>query len=127
MGPLDHSGEAGELPCRNLRDDHGFTVERVEDGRSAAVGTGEVMALDPAPGAAAPYGSTVKIQVSAGLPLVQVPDVTGKKADEATAILQAAGLQVDATSFFGNKVRQQVPSAGETVEQGTVVKILVSF
>ena len=33
MGPLDHSGEAGELPCRNLRDDRRFTVERVEPGQ----------------------------------------------------------------------------------------------
>jgi eukaryotic-like serine/threonine-protein kinase len=53
--------------------------------------------------------------------------VTGKKAAEATAILEAAGLEVDATSFFGNKVRNQVPAAGEVVEQGSTVKILVSF
>jgi beta-lactam-binding protein with PASTA domain/serine/threonine protein kinase len=122
----DVTAQSPEQAQSNL-EELGFTVERVEDGRSAAVAVGEVMALDPAAGATAEYGSRVKIQVSAGLPLVQVPDVTGKNADEATAILQAAGLQVDATSFFGNKVRQQVPAAGETVEQGTVVKILVSF
>jgi serine/threonine-protein kinase len=122
----DLTGQSPEQAQANL-EGLGFTVERVDDGRSAAVDKGEVMALDPAPATAAPYGSTVKIQVSAGLPVVQVPDVTGKKADEATAILEAAGLKVDATSFFGNKVRGQVPPAGETVEQGTVVKILVSF
>jgi serine/threonine-protein kinase len=122
----DLTGQSPEQAQANL-EGLGFTVARVDDGRSAAVDKGEVMALDPAPATAAPYGSTVKIQVSAGLPQVQVPDVTGKKADEAVAILQAAGLKVDATSFFGNKVRGQVPAAGETVEQGTVVKILVSF
>src|SRR3712207_3177534 len=122
----DLTGQSPEQAVANL-EELGFAVERGEDGRSAAVGVGEVMALNPAPGATAPFGSTVHIQVSAGLPQVQVPDVTGKRAEEATAILQAAGLQVDATSFFGNKVRQQVPAAGEIVEQGTVVKILVSF
>ena len=87
------------------------------------VGTG---AIGPGDGPQ-PYGSTLTIQVSAGLPQVTVPDVTGKKAAEATAILEAAGLEVDATSFFGNKVRNQVPAAGEVVEQGSTVKILVCF
>ena len=34
---------------------------------------------------------------------------------------------MDATKFFGSKVRQQQPAAGETVETGTTVKILVAF
>ena len=67
------------------------------------------------------------ITVSVGVPQVTVPDVTGKKEDEATAALEAVGLKVDATKFFGNKVRQQQPAAGEIVEQGSTVKILVTF
>jgi serine/threonine-protein kinase len=47
--------------------------------------------------------------------------------DEAAAALRAVGLTVDATKFFGNKVRQQQPAAGQTVEQGSTVKILVTF
>jgi serine/threonine-protein kinase len=58
---------------------------------------------------------------------VTVPDVSGMNQDEAAAALQSVGLAVDATKFFGNKVRQQQPAAGETVEQGTTVKILVTF
>ena len=123
----DVTGQSPEQAQANL-EALGFTVERGEDGRSASVDVGEVMAVTPGPGdGAQEYGSTVTITVSAGVPLVTVPDVTGKKADDATAILEAAGLKVDATSFFGNKVRQQVPAAGEVVEQGTTVKILVSF
>ncbi|MBW8767040.1 MAG: PASTA domain-containing protein, partial [Geodermatophilales bacterium] len=122
----DVTGQTPEQAKSNL-EGLGFVVKRGEDGRSAAVDAGEVMAVDPAPGKSAAYGSTVTIQVSAGLPQVQVPDVTGKKANEATKILEAAGLKVDATSFFGNKVRGQVPPAGTAVEQGSVVKILVSF
>jgi eukaryotic-like serine/threonine-protein kinase len=123
----DVTGQTPEQAQANL-EDLGFTVERTDDGRSADVATGEVMAVAPGPGdGPQAYGSTLTIQVSAGLPQVTVPDVTGKKAADATAILEAAGLKVDATSFFGNKVRNQVPAAGEVVEQGTTVKILVSF
>jgi eukaryotic-like serine/threonine-protein kinase len=123
----DVTGQSPEQAVANL-EALGFVVQKGEDGRSAAVDTGEVMAVSPAPGdGKVDFGSTVTITVSAGVPLVTVPDVTGKKADEAKAILEGAGLKVDATSFFGNKVRGQVPSAGETVEQGSTVKILVSF
>jgi eukaryotic-like serine/threonine-protein kinase len=58
---------------------------------------------------------------------VTVPSVVGMSEDDAKAALQAAGLKVDSTKFFGNKVRQQQPAAGEQVEQGSSVKILVAF
>jgi beta-lactam-binding protein with PASTA domain len=123
----DVTGQTPEQAQANL-ESVGFTVTRGEDGRSAAVDVGEVMAVSPGP-ADGPiaYASTVTITVSAGVPLVQVPDVVGMTEEEATATLQAAGLTIDATKFFGNKVRQQQPSAGDTVEQGTAVQVLVAF
>jgi beta-lactam-binding protein with PASTA domain len=103
-------------------------VKRGEDGRSAAVDKGEVMAVSPGPADdPAPYGSELTITVSIGVPLVAVPSVVGMSEDDAKAALQAAGLKVDSTKFFGNKVRQQQPAAGEQVEQGSSVKILVAF
>ncbi|SNX95006.1 serine/threonine protein kinase [Geodermatophilus sabuli] len=104
----------------------GFTVERSE-GRSADVDAGEVMAVSPAAGQQAPHQSTVTIQVSAGLPQVTVPDVVGKSEDEAVAALEAAGLQAKVSQFFGNRVLRQTPSAGEVVDIGTSVTILVTF
>ena len=123
----DVTGQTPEQATSNLKA-AGFTVARAPDGRSAAVDKGEVMGIDPGP-AAGPveYGRTITIQVSAGLPLVPVPNVVGMKQDEAAAALMAVGLKVDATKFFGNKVRQQQPAANETVEVGAVVKILVAF
>jgi eukaryotic-like serine/threonine-protein kinase len=57
-----------------------------------------------------------------------VPDVTGKSSDEARQILEGAGLRVEASSWItGDRVVGQTPKAGETVEQGTTVKILLSF
>ncbi len=86
------------------------------------------MALAPAPAAGpVPYGSKVDIQVSVGLPQVKVPDVTGKKTQDAKKILETAGLKVEATDWFGDKVLRQNPKAGTVVDQGTSVKILSSF
>jgi eukaryotic-like serine/threonine-protein kinase len=86
------------------------------------------MAVTPGPGdGPVGFGSTVTITVSIGVPLVTVPDVSGMKEGEATAALQAVGLKVDATKFFGNKVRNQQPAAGEVVERGSTVKILVTL
>jgi serine/threonine-protein kinase len=122
----DVRGQTPEQAVANL-EALGFAVERVEDGRSADVDKGEVMAVSPAPGEAAPYESTVQIQVSAGVPMVTVPDVVGMSEAEATAALQAAGLKVEATKFFGDRVFRQSVKAGESVEQGTKVTILLTF
>ncbi|TKJ30460.1 Stk1 family PASTA domain-containing Ser/Thr kinase [Blastococcus sp. CCUG 61487] len=122
----DVTGQTPEQATANL-EALGFSVERGEDGRSADVDKGEVMAVDPAPGTQAPYRSTLTITVSAGVPLVTVPDVVGMNEAEATAALKAAGLQVEATKFFGDRVFRQSVKAGETVEQGTKVTILLTF
>jgi serine/threonine-protein kinase len=58
---------------------------------------------------------------------VKVPDVTGKNLDQATKILTQLGLKVDATRFFGDQVRQQAPKPGKVVDQGTTIRVLVSF
>jgi len=70
----------------------------------------------------------VKIAVSAGVPQVQVPDVRGKSVDEATKILGDLHLQVKVNTFIaGNRVYQQSPKPGETVDEGTVIQLAVSF
>jgi serine/threonine-protein kinase len=123
----DVVGQSPEAATANL-EERGFTVERTE-GRSADVPTGAVMAVAPGPGdAAQPYGSKVTIQVSIGVPQVTVPDVRNKSQDEAVAALAAVGLKADAETFIaGDRVFQQSPRAGEVVDQGSTVRILISF
>jgi serine/threonine-protein kinase len=122
----DVTGQSPEQATSNL-EALGFVVKKGQDGRSAAVPAGKVMAVSPGPGdGPVGFGSTVTITVSSGPPLVTVPDVTGMKQDAATAALQAAGLKVETTKFLGNKVRDQEPKAGQAVEQGSTVKILVT-
>jgi len=118
-------GQSPDAAQENL-EQLGFVVAS-DTGRSADVAEGQVMAVTPAPGGPQPYGSEVTITVSEGLPQVAVPDVTGKDKDEATRILTEAGLEVEVTQFFGNRVFRQTPSAGETVDLGSSVTILVTF
>jgi serine/threonine-protein kinase len=123
----DVTGQSPEQAVANL-EALGFVVQKGPDGRSAAVDAGEVMSVTPGPGdGKVAFGSTVTISVSTGLPLVTVPDLTGMKQEDAVAALQALGLKADATRFLGNKVRSQSPAAGQAVEQGSTVKILVSI
>ena len=105
----------------------GFTVTRTT-GRSPDVDTGEVMAVDPGVGVESPYGSTVTIQVSEGLPQVTVPDVRGMDVDDATAQLEGLGLRVDVSTFIaGSTVRYQNPGAGNVVDWGTTIRLLATF
>jgi serine/threonine-protein kinase len=123
----DVVGQDPDAATSNLKQ-LGFTVQRAE-GRSADVPTGAVMAVDPSPSAGGqPYGSTVTITVSPGMPQVQVPDLKGMGRDEAIAALQAVGLKADTVTFVaGDKVFNQSPKKGEVVDQGTTVRILLSF
>jgi serine/threonine-protein kinase len=107
----------------------GFTVERGPDDRSRDVSPGQVMGVSPDPGAGpVDYGTTVTIVVSAGVPQAQVPDVRGKSVDDATKILSDLHLKVKVNTFIaGNRVYQQSPKPGETVDEGTVIQLAVSF
>ncbi len=128
--PVDVPNVVGQSPdaAQENLEQLGFTVSR-DEGRSAEVSTGAVMAVSPGPGdGAQPYGSDVTITVSIGVPQVTVPDVRGKSADEAAALLQAAGLEVQSETFIaGDRVFNQSPKAGEVVDQGSTVRILISF
>ena len=59
---------------------------------------------------------------------VTVPDVRGKQAAEASALLQQMGLKVDTTTFIaGDRVYQQNPRPGQVVDIGTTVTLALSF
>jgi serine/threonine-protein kinase len=121
-------GQRPDAATQNL-EDLGFKVADVAHGRSAEVPQGAVMAVSPGPAdAAQPYGSTVTITVCDGVPQVPVPDLKGMSRDEAVTALQAVGLEADPVTFVaGNRVYQQSPKKGEVVDQGSTVRILLSF
>jgi serine/threonine-protein kinase len=122
----DVIGQAPDKATKNL-EELGFTVKRTADGRSDQVATGEVMSMNPNPaGGPVAYGSTVTIRVSAGVPIVTIPDLAGHEGAEATKALQDLGLVVKETRFLGDHVVVQNPPAGQTVEKGSTVEIVLN-
>jgi eukaryotic-like serine/threonine-protein kinase len=122
----DVVGQSPEKAQANL-EELGFTVKRAEDGRSADVQIGEVMSVFPTPaGGPVPYGSTVTIRVSAGVPIIKMPDVTGQKLKDAQKKLEELGLKVEPTQIGGDHVVIQNPPPDTEVEQGTTVQLFLN-
>ncbi|MDQ3992578.1 MAG: Stk1 family PASTA domain-containing Ser/Thr kinase [Actinomycetota bacterium] len=91
---------------------------------------GIVFAQDPEPPVRMEKGNFVTIFVSKGKPKVQVPGVVGRSRDDAVAALRDAKLRFKVVEINSEKdvntVTAQAPKAGETVVEGTQVRINVS-
>jgi serine/threonine-protein kinase len=93
---------------------------------------GIVVETEPEPGAEVEKGSEVILRVSAQN-LTAVPDVVDRPQNEATAILQAAGFEVQVVTSSEQptspeqvgRVQGQDPEAGATEEQGSEVTIFI--
>ncbi|WLW55721.1 Stk1 family PASTA domain-containing Ser/Thr kinase [Streptomyces sp. YU58] len=90
---------------------------------------GEVALQTPADGRQAAEGDTVTLTVSKGPEMVEVPDVTGDKVDDAKAALEGAGFQVDEDrgllGLFGDTVSKQSVAGGETAPKGSTITITI--
>jgi serine/threonine-protein kinase len=97
---------------------------RVEDD---AVPAGSVVSQAPGPGQAE-RGSTVRLVISDGPPLVAVPDVVGRQFSTAERELTELGLVVvreDVRGGFFGTVREQSVGPGEQVPRGTEIVLAV--
>jgi serine/threonine-protein kinase len=97
---------------------------------SQTVAKGRVVGTEPAAGQRLKPGTVVTLVVSKGKQPVEVPNVTGKKQDDATTQLQALGFVVDAQQVFSDTVPvgvvvDQTPSSG-TADKGSTVLLHVS-
>ena len=98
---------------------------------SADVENGIVISQSPPAGDHLQRGGTVTITVSTGKPKVNVPSLIGKTRDDAVSTLVNAGLKADPVVLVpSNKpegtVTGQDPAAGQTIVQGSRVRINVS-
>lgn len=108
----------------------GFTVNVSEvPNRKPA---GRVVGVDPVPGTELPLPSPVHLTLSAGPPLVAVPELISLSEDDARYELEAAGLELgdigyDAYSAAprGSIVAQR-PAAGESISEGSRVNVSVA-
>jgi beta-lactam-binding protein with PASTA domain len=110
--------------------DAGLTPGQITEQESEEA-EGEVIAQDPGAGASVERGATVGITVSTGVQTVDVPNVVGLGAGDASRQLSADGLapverRREVTDpAQDNKVIDQRPAAGTEVEEGRPVVIIV--
>jgi serine/threonine-protein kinase len=84
----------------------------------------KVISTSPGAGASVAKGGRVAVTVSKGPDVVAVPDVSGKNVQDATAVMQQAGLSV--ANVFGppnKKVFVTDPPAGQQVHRGSSVNL----
>jgi len=108
-----------------------LALGKTTEAYSEKVAQGLVISTDPKVGTSLKRGAKVDIVVSRGRQPVEVPDFTGKPADQAVKALTDAGLQVDATEQKNDdtvpkgSVISQTPSSG-TLYRGDKVTLVVS-
>jgi serine/threonine-protein kinase len=90
---------------------------------------GTILLSDPIPGTTVPKGTVIKVVISKGPVLVDVPNVVGMDVAKATTTLESAGFQVKTvnklTVAILNKVYSQNPAAGSKAPKGSVVTLEV--
>lgn len=88
---------------------------------------GTIISSDPVPGTSVAKGSKVKVTVSKGPALIDVPNVVGIGTDEAVALLKAAGFKVITNNRLGiavlNTVYSQSPSGDNQAPRGSTITL----
>ena len=108
----------------------GFEVEVTEE-ENLEVDAGDVFDQNPDGGTRAEEGSTVRLRVSAGAEVVDVPSVVGLPFADAEATLRGAGFEVTRVDTPddeapADEVLEQNPAAGQEAPRGSEVRLNVS-
>ncbi len=126
----DVTGQTEDAATKTLKG-AGLTVN-VQYQYSSSAAKGVVISTDPAAGSKLAKNSQVTLLVSQGTKAVQVPSLTGKTKDEASSALSSVKLTLgNVTSSYSDsveagKVISQSPSAGQYIDPGTAVNIVIS-
>ncbi|SHE36053.1 Stk1 family PASTA domain-containing Ser/Thr kinase [Desulforamulus putei] len=116
-------------------ENEGFLVEAPQPVYSKDIEADKIAAQEPAGKTKAPRGSRIKLFISKGPePAVQkVPNLVGLTQEAARAELNKVGLelgdvisQAESFDYLSGQIIAHQPGAGEEVEQGTRVNIILS-
>jgi serine/threonine-protein kinase len=105
---------------------YGEEVQRFDE----KIAKGRVITTDPARGTSLRRNTAVDVVVSKGPRPIRIPDLTGRPADPAKAILEKRGFEVDTTQVNDDQVPKgrvisQSPDSG-TGQKGDVISLVVS-
>ena len=106
-------------------------IKKGDEVVSEDVEKGKIVSQDPEAGTTIKTGSTITVNISNGLGDGSVPDLRGKKQSELADYLEAAGFKLgtvseEASDQEKGTVLSQDPSAGDEVEKGTAINVVVS-
>jgi serine/threonine-protein kinase len=123
----DYTGKSADSATTAL-EKLGFEVDRRAEENSDTVDKDDVISQTPSSGTLV-KGDTVKLVVSKGPVLVEVPKVEGSGTAAATATLQAAGFEVktEKTQYYVGLeyVVNQSPGSGDKAPKGSTVTIYI--
>ncbi len=120
-----------------LRADRALTVLETSgfavtvDSVQADAPEGQVVSTNPTPGTRVTLPAEIRMTVSLGPPLVELPDLVGMQEEEARAVLAEIGLrvgEVENRARFGfgeGDVLETFPEAGSMVPRGSAVRLVV--
>jgi eukaryotic-like serine/threonine-protein kinase len=116
--------------AERMMKDAGFETD-VRREPSDSVDRGRVISTQPGENTQLEKGGTVVLVVSEGPEQVSVPDVVGDDEDDARGALEDAGLRADVTEEESEDadpgtVLRQSPGAGEQVDKGSAVELVVA-
>ncbi|MFJ2258427.1 Stk1 family PASTA domain-containing Ser/Thr kinase [Streptomyces sp. NPDC087844] len=113
--------------ARQELEDAGLTVEVTSGRITSDYEAGQVAEQSPDPDKQVAQGDTVKLTVSKGPPMVEVPDVVGDSVDDAKQELEEAGFEVEEDrgllGLFGDTVESQSTEGGEKAPKGSKITI----
>ena len=113
-------------------EDRGLKIDPREE-NSDTVAENDVIRTEPPAGQQIEKGKTVTVFVSSGKEQVTVPSLRGQTRDEARGTLEAKGLNLGNVdqqfdqSVGSGAVISSTPAAGESVEKGSSVDIVLSL
>ncbi|MEU0926565.1 Stk1 family PASTA domain-containing Ser/Thr kinase [Streptomyces malaysiensis] len=128
--PVDIPDVVGDSvdEARSTLEDQGFKVKIADRQVFSEEDEGSIAEQSPSGDGKGAEGDTVTLTVSKGVQMVEVPDVTGMKVDEAKAKLEEAGFKVNvekALLFPGDAVQDQSVQGGDEAPKGSTITIKV--
>jgi len=109
----------------------GLTLEVTDELNSSEYKAGEIIYQDPKESSKLKEGSAIRVKVSKGPVMVRVPNLTNKELVDAKLVIENNKLIVGTIDFKfddlpSGLVISQTPDSGGTVEEKTVVNLVVS-
>lgn len=108
-----------------------LSVEVEKEEFSDTLGKDLIISQDVEPAGDCEYGQVIKVVKSKGITQVEVPDVIGKGADDASTALEKVGFEVAINEVYSSSesgtIVEQSVAGGQTADKGSTITISKSI